>query len=196
MVVSIDAALQAGKEFDDIIEHAFDIVVELVTPRARMHDEDRAVKRYRIFMKLLLHIVEVRHSRHIVVLRGIGVETDELDAASNERIVKVFAKHRLPHLVTRTEEVMIANEHDVRLIERLEDIVTPFKLAGCTRVREVATMDDKVNTVVGIDGRYFILKLFVPQMRVTDKRHTQRIAVFEPLFNDRDILGLRSFPPL
>ncbi len=57
-------------------------------------------------------------------------------------------------------------------------------------------MDDKVNTVVGIDGRYFILKLFVPQMRVTDKRHTQRIAVFEPLFNDRDILWIEILPTL
>ena len=84
MVVTRDATLQAGKEFDDIVERTFDIVVELITPRTGMHDDDRTVERCRVFMELLLHVVEVGHRRHVIVLRGVGIETDKLDTSGNE----------------------------------------------------------------------------------------------------------------
>ena len=194
MVVPINAALQAGEELDDIVEGSLYIVVELIAPRTGMHDKDGAVKRRRVFMQFLLHIVEVRYCRHVIVLRGIGVEANELDTSGNERIVETVSKCRLPYLIARTEEVVVANKHNVRLVECLEDIVAPFKLAGGAGIGEVATVNNKVDAVVDIDGRYFILKLRMPQMRVTDKRHAQRIAVLELLFNDRDILRIEILP--
>ncbi len=159
-----------------------------------MHDKDGTVKGGRVFVNLLLHKIEVRHGRHIIILSGIGVETNELDASCYEREIQTISKRRPPYLVTGTKEIMIANKHNIRLIEFLQNIVAPFKLTGGTRIREVTAMNDEVDAVVGIDRRYLILKLRMPQVRVADKRHTQRVAILEPLLNNRDIRRVEILP--
>ena len=144
-------------------------------------------------MELLLHVVEVGHRRHIIVLRGVGIETDKLDTTGNERKIQTVAKHRLPYLVPRTEEIVIANEHDKWFVEFFENIIPPLKLTCGTCIGEVATVDNEVDAVVGIDRCHLLLKFRMPQMRIADKGHAQGIPVFEPLFNDCDVLRIEIF---
>lgn len=102
-------------------------------------------------MELLLHIVEVGHCGHIVIFGSIGVDADELDARRDEGKVEFGTKHFFPDLVARTQKVMIANQHNVGLVELLENIITPLKFACGSCIGEVAAMNNKVDAVVGID---------------------------------------------
>lgn len=151
MVMPVDATLQAREKFDNIIERTFDIIIELVTTRAGMHDKDRAVEKSGVFTYFPLHKVEIRHCRHIIIFRSVGVEADKLDAACNEREIQTVTKRRFPHLITCTKKIVIADQHDIRLLEFLEDIITPFILTRRTGIRKVAAMNDEIDTVVAID---------------------------------------------
>ena len=82
--VTIDAEHQSWEEIEIAAERLAHIIIKLIAIWRGVHHQDGAIKLVGILCHLLLHKVKVGHSRQIVVLGGIGVETHKLDAPSDK----------------------------------------------------------------------------------------------------------------
>ena len=182
----IDTAHQSGEEVEVATECLAHIIIKLVAVGRGMHHDDSTVETRRIRSRLLLHEVEVRHSGHIVVLRGIGVQTNEFHTGCDEREVHLAVHHAI-RLIACTEEVVIADKGDIRHIQTIQDVTRPLKFLRRPRIRQVATMHDEID-VPAVYVRHLVPCVRMPQMRVADESHPQRVLVGKSRLNPRDVL--------
>ena len=176
MVVPIDAEHQTGEERGVTLKCLFNVVVELVAVGRRMHQQDGAVETVAVGSRLLFHEVEVGHGSHVVVLRGIGVQADELDASGNETEV-LRAEHDIIALIARTEEIVIAYEGDVWCMQPAKHITSPDELLRHTSVRQVAEMHHKVYVCMTVNICHLVFRFRIPAVCVAYEGNTQRVLI-------------------
>ena len=121
MVVTIDTAHQTWRKVEVTTEGLAHIIIKLVAVWCGMHDDDSTVELVGIRRELLLHVVEVRHGSHIVILSGIRVQADELHTACNEREIE-SAVHHLIRLIAGTEEVVVTDQSHEGIIQAVENV--------------------------------------------------------------------------
>ena len=86
----------------------------------------------------------------VVVLHGVGVQTDEAHVGGRECEVG-RSENLLEHRFARTLAVVIAQQADVRYAQAVEDVALPHELFFQPEIREVAAVEHEVDVVAGVE---------------------------------------------
>ena len=125
-----------------------------------MHHDNGTVELLHILHHLFLHIVKVGYGSQIVILRGIGVETQELYTTGDEREVH-SAIHHLVGLVTRSKEVVVADKCHKGRMQSHQDVAAPLKLLSGGRICQISAMHNEINVSAVYIG-YLVASVGVP----------------------------------
>lgn len=165
--VPVDAALQARKARDEILESLGDIVSELFRVGLRVHGDDGFRRLGREFGQLRLDEFEVGHRLPEVELQGIGVQTENPDIPGREGSVEV-AEDRAEDLLSGGQTVVVAQQDDVGNVQAVEDIALALELRLHSEVGHVARVEHEVDVAAGVQGADRLPGLVVPALRVGD----------------------------
>lgn len=165
--VPVDAALQARKARDEILESLGDIVSELFRVGLRVHGDDGFRRLGREFGQLRLDEFEVGHRLPEVELQGIGVQTENPDIPGREGGVEV-AEDRAEDLLSGGQTVVVAQQDDVGNVQAVEDIALALELRLHSEVGHVARVEHEVDVAAGVQGADRLPGLVVPALRVGD----------------------------
>ena len=154
-----------------------------------MHQHDGAAEGRGVGRGLVLHIGEVGHGSHVVVLHGVGVEGDELDAVEDETEV-LGPEHPFVGLVARAQEVVVADEGKIGLGELAQLAPCPHKLLGGARLGEVAQMDYEVDAVAAVDIVYLVAQVGIVAVGVRDDRKAHGVSPLAGRLDLGDVGGI------
>ena len=118
-----------------------------------------------------LDITQIGYGIGEIILQGVGVKANETRWTSYEREV-FLAEHDAVNIFPAADTVVVAQYHDIRNTEFVEDPLLPFKLFSHAEIGKVAAMHDEIEVVPEIDMRHFILGLIVPPLCVADDSKT------------------------
>ena len=189
VVVAIGAKHEARHIVEVSAEGFAHVVVELIAERRGVHHEDGSVETILRIVHFGFKEIEIGNCRKIIILRCVGVETHKFHATRDEREIK-FAVKRLEGLVARSEEVVIANEGHVRIAKFRENIVTPLKLPNSSCVGEVTAVNYKVDVRSLIQICHLVASVFVPEVRIADESHAERVLIGKSSFNLSNVSGV------
>ena len=192
MAVAVHAELQGGKLPDGVLEHAGDIVVELLRKRFGVHRHDSLFRFGGIVGLLVLDKAEVRYVRIVVELQRIGVQTYESHVAGRESKID-RSEYLDEYLFARRQTVVVAQQDDIRDTQMIEDVALPLELCPHAEVGHVARMDYKIDIVPMIQSFYGIFGFIVPTLRVADDGKTHFAFSGTPRFDTDDIFGIDTF---
>ena len=116
-----------------------------------MHGYDCAPHIGREAFAVSLEKREIGNGSGIVVFQSIRVETGKMCVAGSEREVGM-AIHGIENMGAVGQTVMVTDQTDVWRAKFLQLVTHPLKLSGGAEIGQVATVNDKINVVAGIDA--------------------------------------------
>lgn len=165
VVMTIKAEEQSREEMHIKFKRLGHIIIKLLAVWSCMHANNGTVEEQRITVELLFHEIEIWHCRKVVILSGIGVETNKFYPGSDEAEVE-WTKHLLKHLFSGAEEVMIANKRHIRLAQFFKYGACPLKLSRGAAVCEIAAMYHEVYLRSRVDVSHHVFSTRQPVVGV------------------------------
>ena len=185
-----EAEFDVGIETQFLVEDFGNIVGELVGERRGVHNGHGAPHFGGKPLLVFLDVREVGDGDGVVVLKGIGVETDEMGVAGREGEIG-FSVDGVIHVGTCAQTVVIADEADARHVKPVEFALHPFEFAGETEVGHVAAVDDEVDVALGVDASDGGGRFIVPALGVADDGKTQTVAAVAFFFDGGNGFGVK-----
>lgn len=182
VLMAAEAEGERGIAADFVLEELRHVVVELVGKRLGMHGHDGARHARRQGIAVGADKGEIGHGDGIVVLEGVRVETQDMEVPRIEGEVG-RAEEVAVDIGSRSQAVVIAEQHDIGHMEFFENIALKFKLTGHTEIGEITTVDDEVDVATRIDGAHAIVRFVIPALGVTDHGEAHRVASGTLLFD-------------
>lgn|SRR5574344_245006 len=133
MVVSVDTEHGMGEQVYVKLESFCYVIIKLFTIWTGVHTDYRAVERCRILLDLFFHKVEIGYCCQVIVLDGIGIETDEFDTGGYKTEI-IITPNTGKDLVSRSQKIMVADKGNIRFTQAAQYATRPFKFFLYARV--------------------------------------------------------------
>lgn len=182
VLMTAEAEGERGIAADFVLEELRHVVVELVGKRLGMHGHDGARHTRWQGIAIGADKGEIGHGDGIVVLEGVRVEAQDMEVARIEGEVG-RAEEVAVDIGSRSQAVVITEQHDIGHMEFFENIALKFKLAGHTEIGEVTTVDDEVDVATRIDVTHAVVRFVIPALGVTNHGEAHRVASGTLLFD-------------
>lgn len=182
VLMAAEAEGERGIAADFVLEELRHVVVELVGKRLGMHGHDGARHTRRQGIAIGADKGEIGYGDGIVVLEGVRVEAQDMEVARIEGEVG-RAEEVAVDIGSRSQAVVITEQHDIGHMEFFENIALKFKLTGHTEIGEITTVDDEVDIATRIDGTHAVVRFVIPALGVADHGEAHRVASGTLLFD-------------
>ena len=169
------------------LEYMSHVIIEFSSDRPDVHRYDGLVELIFTVVYLVCKKLEIRNGPGVVILDGVGVQTDELYPPGNECEVGI-TENGTVSLFSCTEAVMVADQGHIGYFKLIHDIPLPNEFFGYAEITHVTAMDHEIYVVPLIEVVYKIDSFVIPALGVTHCHEAERCLALAVFFYLLDVV--------